>query len=78
MSDQRASTWKEQKRLELEVIRSGRTLAAESGLTFREFFTSDSLAVDVARFRVRRAVRRQLQTVTPEQIELAIEECLTP
>lgn len=74
----RASTWHEQKRLELEVIRAGRSLAAACGLTFREYFTSDSLAVDVARFRVRRAVRRQFQTVTPEQIELAIEDCLTP
>lgn len=78
MIDERASAWRDQKRLELHVIRAGRALASELGEQFTGLFAGDSLASDLARLRVRRAVRRQFKTVTAEQIELAIEECLTP
>ncbi len=64
-------------KLEHEVIRAGHELAKERGAPVRKVFGGDSLSDDVARLQVARRVRKRFQA-TSQQIESAIEECLTP
>jgi len=63
--------------LRTSTLRFARDLAALRGQPLRELF-NDSLAGDVARFEVRRKLRRTFERAEAEIIETLIEELLTP
>lgn len=63
--------------LQREVVRAGHELARERGARIQDMFGGASLSDDVARLQVARRVRRRV-SATSQDIESAIEECLTP